>query len=188
MHDEMKPPAWAEAVLLALLPAERAQSVSGDLLEAYRDEHVPRRGRAGANRWYVWQVGGWLVCASLPWLAVVVIVFGADRLLLRARSVDLIPIVAATLLELAIVLAAGVVAGWRTGRVLGGVPVSLGVMAGYWVINVTWLVTRFGFSLPLVTAWGPRALALGLTAGLVGGMIGAAARATSRPLPPPVGA
>ena len=53
MRDAMQPPDWAEALLLAILPADRAEAVSGDLLEVYRDEQLPARGRGGADRWYV---------------------------------------------------------------------------------------------------------------------------------------
>jgi hypothetical protein len=52
-RNAMSPPPWAERVLVALLPAERAESDSGDLLEAYRDEQLPARGVAGADRWYI---------------------------------------------------------------------------------------------------------------------------------------
>jgi hypothetical protein len=49
-------PRWAEALLFAILPADDVKSVTGDLHEVYRDEQLPSRGRAGADRWYVQQV------------------------------------------------------------------------------------------------------------------------------------
>src|SRR3954462_9737052 len=50
------PGAWAEAVLRALLPPETRESVSGDLLEQYRDEQLPRRGLFRARLWYLRRV------------------------------------------------------------------------------------------------------------------------------------
>ncbi len=192
MRDATRPPVWAEALLLALLPADRAQSVSGDLLEAYRDEQLPTRGRAGANRWYVRQIGGRLVRTCAPWLALVVVVFAINRALAIGRVYTPLQAALAYLTELGIIVAAGVYSGWRTGRLLGGVPICAGVMLGYSLANAAWLVTRVGFSLSLVSALGPRALALALTAGLLGGAMGAAARAAirtmSRRVPPLVGA
>ena len=57
------PPRWAESLLCLLLEPEDRESVSGDLLEEYRQAIVPARG-AGANRWYVRQVGWYLLRAT----------------------------------------------------------------------------------------------------------------------------
>ena len=60
------PPAWAEELLwMFLAPADR-ESVSGDLLEEYRESIVPQRG-AQANRWYVRQVAWYVLRATWPW-------------------------------------------------------------------------------------------------------------------------
>lgn len=64
------PPRWAESLLRLLLnPADR-ESVSGDLLEQYRDTIVPARGHK-AGRWYVKQVAGFLWRVSWPWGALI---------------------------------------------------------------------------------------------------------------------
>jgi len=62
------PPRWAEAWLRLLLPARDRETVSGDLLEQYRDSVHPTQGRLRANAWYVAQVGWftWRRC----WLTV----------------------------------------------------------------------------------------------------------------------
>lgn len=75
-----RPPAWAEATLRLLLkPADR-ESVTGDLLEEYRDSVLPERGRRRADIWYVMQVAGfvWIKASGgldeafvLPWMVVV---------------------------------------------------------------------------------------------------------------------
>jgi hypothetical protein len=67
---QAQPPRWAEAVLRMLLSPEDRDSVSGDLLEEYRAAIVPAVGSA-ANRWYVRQVGWFLLRASWLWGALV---------------------------------------------------------------------------------------------------------------------
>ena len=84
-----QPPHWMERALLFFLSARDRETVSGDLLEEYREERMPRLGRMRANIWYMRQVisfaslGSWrgtplravlaLVCvfvvASGVWLA-----------------------------------------------------------------------------------------------------------------------
>jgi len=66
-NAELKPPVWAEHVLRLLLKPEDRESVSGDLLEEYRESVCPSRGRAGADLWYVGQVTGFLWRAAWPW-------------------------------------------------------------------------------------------------------------------------
>ena len=69
-NSDVRPPRWAEAILRLLLkPADR-ESVSGDLLEEYRDTTVPTLGSA-ADRWYVRQVGWFLLRASWAWAVVI---------------------------------------------------------------------------------------------------------------------
>jgi hypothetical protein len=71
------PPRWAEALLRAFLKPRDVDSVSGDLLEAYRDSIHPARGPFGANAWYVMQVlgfalptaGVWATLLAAAWIA-----------------------------------------------------------------------------------------------------------------------
>ena len=52
-EDEMipdpEPPRWAERLLQAFLTSGAFESVSGDLLEEYRDTVFPTRGAQGTN-------------------------------------------------------------------------------------------------------------------------------------------
>jgi hypothetical protein len=64
------PPRWAESLLRLLLAPKDRDSVSGDLLEEYRESIVPSRG-AGANAWYVRQVAGFVLRGTWAWGAVV---------------------------------------------------------------------------------------------------------------------
>ena len=71
MDPTVAPPAWAEGVLRLVLSSRDRDTVSGDLLEAYRDSVRPARGGGAADRWYVAQVMGfvwrrhWLLAIGL---------------------------------------------------------------------------------------------------------------------------
>jgi hypothetical protein len=60
------PPEWAEALLRVFLSEHDRESVTGDLLEEYRETIVPSLG-ARANRWYVRQVAGFVWRANATW-------------------------------------------------------------------------------------------------------------------------
>ena len=64
------PPRWAESLLRMLLPPEDRDSVSGDLLEEYRESIVPALG-AKATGWYVRQVAGYVLRKAWIWGALV---------------------------------------------------------------------------------------------------------------------
>jgi hypothetical protein len=51
--EELTPPVWAETLLRLVLKSEDRDSVSGDLLEEYRESVRAGRDRLAANRWYV---------------------------------------------------------------------------------------------------------------------------------------
>src|SRR5262245_35874686 len=61
------PPELAEWLLRLTLKRADRDTVSGDLLEEYRDSVVPARGKARADRWYALQVAGFLWRASWIW-------------------------------------------------------------------------------------------------------------------------
>lgn len=46
------PPRWLEGPLLLLLPRDDREPIAGDLLEAYREDQLPRLGVWRANLWY----------------------------------------------------------------------------------------------------------------------------------------
>jgi hypothetical protein len=47
------PPRWAEALLRLCLPPRDRDTVTGDLLEEYRESVLPMRGRLRAQLWYL---------------------------------------------------------------------------------------------------------------------------------------
>jgi hypothetical protein len=49
------PPRWLERMLLLFLPARDRETISGDLLEEYREEQLPGSGSTRANLWYLRQ-------------------------------------------------------------------------------------------------------------------------------------
>ena len=56
MSTTALPPRWAESLLRVFLKPCDFESVSGDLLEQYRDSIFPARGQLRANLWYAMQV------------------------------------------------------------------------------------------------------------------------------------
>jgi hypothetical protein len=58
---DMTPPDWSERLLRSLLSDRDRDTVSGDLLEEYREIAVPARGPRGARWWYRRQVAGCVV-------------------------------------------------------------------------------------------------------------------------------
>jgi hypothetical protein len=54
------PPRWAEALIRLLLEPHERDTVSGDLLEEYRERILPSRGRRAANLWYITQLAGFV--------------------------------------------------------------------------------------------------------------------------------
>ena len=125
---DSNPPAWAEGVLRVMLgPADR-ETISGDLLEEYRETVRPSRGRARADAWYVRQAAGFVWRRAWPWaVSLAAAVVGRDVLDWRlspttefyARSV------ASTLIAVSIFTGAGAWSAWRSRSV------GAGALAGF---------------------------------------------------------
>jgi hypothetical protein len=179
--------------LVALFaPAGRQDSVVGDLLEEYREVQLPRFGHAAANRWFGRHALGFLWRIALPW-AIAFALTNAARDVLDA----LVPTddfhfrsVVSTNLGLATYATAGLVTGWRCGRIVAGTAVSIVMTAMstamYLVVAlavsglISARVLHTGglfdtFDIPLI-GW----LFLGVPASCVGAAIGKAARSVSR--------
>jgi len=71
----IRPPRWAEALLHVLLPPDEAETVSGDLIEEYRETVYPSRGRWRADLWFVRQVSGFAWRGSLIWGVLLAVAF-----------------------------------------------------------------------------------------------------------------
>jgi len=142
------PPEAAELILRALLPVDARESVSGDLLEEYRESRVPAAGELRADLWYWRQVGGlwlraywWLVVPAVMFL-VVHDVFNTFRAPSGASYLDGLPKLAlAVMSPLGVVGLLGLAAAYgnlRTQRWQGGFVAALGVSVIVWLFMVVW--------------------------------------------------
>lgn len=127
MTPNPAPPEWTERVLQAFLTSRALESVSGDLLEEYRDTVFPARGRRGADAWYLSQVFGYAWRSAGVWATL----FAASFLVRTAIDWRLptsdfhMRSTVSTSLGLGIFLLAGFWAGARTGSIRAGAIVGL---------------------------------------------------------------
>ena len=121
-----RPPRWAESLLRTMLRPQDRETVSGDLLEEYRQSIVPALG-ARANRWYVRQVGPYLLRTTLPWAALVGAILVGRYLLDTLAPTHYSPGVIhprSTIMSWALIAtyaSGGCWHAWRTARVSGGI-------------------------------------------------------------------
>ena len=142
------PPDVAELILRGLLPLDMRETVSGDLLEEYREARVPAVGEFRADLWYWRQVGGmwlrayWWLVASAVLLHVVHDVFNTFRTPSGASYLDglpaLVPAVLSPLGLVGLVGLATVYGSWRAERWQGGFVAALGVSVIVWLFMVAW--------------------------------------------------
>jgi hypothetical protein len=142
------PPAVPHALLLLLLPADGRESVSGDLLEEYREARIPALGRLRANLWYWRQVGGvWL--RAYWWFVLPVVlplavhdVFNTFRAPSGASYLDALPKFAlapmSPIVGVGFFGLAGAYGSWRTRRWSGGLVAALGTFLVVWLFMVVW--------------------------------------------------
>ena len=185
---DTRPPWWAETLLRLLLPPRDRESVSGDLLEEYRETIVPTLGPA-ANRWYLRQVGWFLLRVSWVWGALL----GA-ALVIRYLLDTLVPPrdywMRATVLTytvMAVCLLAGLTAAGRTRSIRAGVLTSLtaATLGGIFSIVGAGLMLVVWHDPATLEAWQRsggldeafidvplKLIALGVTIGAVGAVVG----------------
>ena len=142
------PPEIAELILRGLLPLDMRETVSGDLLEEYRESRVPAVGELRADLWYWRQVGGmwlrayWWLVVSAVLLHVVHDVFDTFRAPSGASHLDGLPtLVPAVLSPLGLVGLVGLATAygsWRAGRWQGGFVAALGVSMLVWLFMAAW--------------------------------------------------
>jgi hypothetical protein len=188
----VSPPAWAEAVLRACLHSRDSDTVSGDLLEAYRDSIYPERGRIRADRWYIRQVLGIVARSTRVWGVLFAASFVARTALdwwappadFYTRST------VSTALGAAILLLAGFTATIRSGKLGAGAIVGVATTMIAAMVSVAGVATLFVFvhdddtRLAIRGSGGlaesltlPLMLILpGLILGTLGGVLGAAVR------------
>jgi hypothetical protein len=131
MSIDAMPPDWAEALLRACLTPCDSDSVSGDLLEQYRESVRPARGRRRADLWYVTQVLGFVWRSARLWATLFAVAFLARTALdwlvppadFHARAN------VSTLLGVGIVLIAAFRAAARSGSFATGPLIGLATAA-----------------------------------------------------------
>ena len=128
------PPRWAESLLRMLLsPADR-DSVSGDLLEEYRESIVPTLG-AKAYAWYVRQVAGYALRKAWLWGALVGAILVARYLVDSLDPVRYTPGVVhprSAIMSYALMATfawASAWQTWRTGHLRSGMLVAVATAA-----------------------------------------------------------
>jgi hypothetical protein len=143
MTSTLNPPAWAQALLNSLLPDATQESVSGDLLEQYRESALSSRARA--DRWYVKQLLGflWRLCALFVVLRVAAVLgrdvvdafwppqFWAVAHAYQARSAF------TTYAAILTYLLAGMTGAFRSGRVQTGIVAAVATHVLTYAITVS---------------------------------------------------
>ncbi len=196
MSTDAAPPVWAETILRAVLKRTDFDSVSGDLLEEYRETVYPGRGAAAADWWYVAQVFGFVMRNVGIWG----LLFGG-AFLVRTAIDWLVPTedfsvrsAISTYVGISLLLVAGFYSAWRSGSsaagtfaatvaALIGALVSIvgtaGMLAVFHDAQTMRAIDGSGglsevFTLPLVM------IIPALILGTLGGALGAAANAKLR--------
>ncbi len=187
-HSNARPPRWAEGILRVLLKPDDRETVSGDLLEEFRDAIVPSRGRA-ANLWYIRQVTWYLLQASWVWGTVM-----GSALVTRYLLDTLVPpadyTMRASVLSwtiLGVCMLAGFLTAWRTRSMGAGVLatataatiaavisiVGAAMMLAVWHDPVTLDEWRRGGGVDEALIDVPlKVIAFGITMGIVGAALG----------------
>ncbi|HVT17101.1 MAG TPA: permease prefix domain 2-containing transporter [Thermoanaerobaculia bacterium] len=196
MSVSTTPPGWAEILLRVFLAPADTDSVSGDLLEQYRESVHPARGRRRADLWYVRQVFGFVWRNARLWAALFAVAF-----LVRTALDWLVPPVdfhgranVSTLLGAGIILLAGFWAASRSGSFAAGPIVGIATAAFAAPIEVLGAATLLaGWHDPLTMAairgsggleevfTLPLLMVLpGIVLGTIGGLVGAAVTRLNR--------
>jgi hypothetical protein len=139
---------WTESLLRLFLKPNLFASVSGDLLEQYRDSILPARGLRRADRWYLAQVLGFVLRKTLPWAVLFAGGFVARGVVdivspttdFYARSV------VTTYTSIGLLLMAGFWAAWRTGSFFAGLAAGFATVAAACVLTI-------GANLVLLALW-----------------------------------
>ena len=121
--NEPTPPRWAETFLRLLLNSRDRETVSGDLLEEYRENIHPQHGQGGADRWYLSQVAGFAFRGNWLWAALL-----SGSFITRTALDWFVPpnnfytrSFVSTWLAVAILFCAGFYASWQSGLLRSGV-------------------------------------------------------------------
>jgi hypothetical protein len=129
---------WAESLLRLFLKPDVFASLSGDLLEQYRDSILPARGLMRADRWYLTQVLGFVLQKTLPWAALFAGAFLARGALdvLRPTTDFHTRSQVSTAIAAALLLASGFSIAWRSGSFFAGAAAGFATTATACVLSI----------------------------------------------------
>jgi hypothetical protein len=133
-----KPPRWAVAILPLLLRSAEAETVTGDLIEEYRDAVYPASGEWRADLWFVRQVAGFAWRAAAPW-GLLLAAFMSGRFVLDTFAPPVSYSARSFFTTWSAILLYLLAAAWassRTGRAGTGMLIALGAHAVGWSVNV----------------------------------------------------
>ena len=186
------PPHWAESLLRFFLTPDNFTSISGDLLEQYRDSICPVRGKQRADDWYTAQVLGFVLRGARPWAGVFAVAFVARTALdwLEPTTDFYTRSEVSTAVAVAILLASGFCTAWRSGSYVAGVAGGFATTAFAAVLSISAIAGLLAIwhdpsTMTAINGSGGLEEALLLPIGLVlpgvafgglGGLLGAAAK------------
>ncbi len=142
------PPPWAVWLLVTLVPRRHRDILSGDVMDRYRDQILPARGRPRANRWFVAQT---VQCAwaQSRWALLVVLLSFLVGDGLHAKPPEGGSTLRSWLTTTGPAWALGAVAvrtGWRTGAwaalITGGLAAGVGTAAILVLTTVTLAIAQ----------------------------------------------
>jgi len=191
MTIDATPPEWAERILRAVLTPTDFATVSGDLLEEYRETVYPARGQHGADLWYIVQIGGFAMRSVAVWgalLGLAVVARTAFDWFVPTADFSVRSAIS-TYVGLGLLLATGFWSAWRSGSMRSGalsavlaaaigafisVTAAAGMLAIFHDPQTMKAIAGSGglsevFTLPLTL------VVDGLILGTIGGALGAAA-------------
>ena len=142
-------PSWAEWILRALLPPDRADDVTGDLLETFRDQSR-LSSRLARQAWWARQVASRFFRSYYLFPLALIATLIWNDLFNTFRDVNgtnVGPNLFGPMLFI-VFLGAGTFGGWRTRRTIGGVIASVGShLVGWSVITCWFALTTYPFAL-----------------------------------------
>jgi hypothetical protein len=190
------PPLWNDALLSLFLKPDVFQTVSGDLLEQYRDSILPAQGLAAADQWYWRQVLALILRKIMPWAGLFAASYVAREVLdaLVPTSDFHLRSEVSTGIAASLLLLTGFVTSWRSGSFFSGLIAGFALTIAAAVLSVCGLglflaiwhdpgtMTGFALSGGLGEAFAlPVTLVLpGAFIGAFGGILGAGARRFTR--------
>ena len=153
MTHPIGPPAWADALVSLVINIDDRESVTGDLIEEYREAILPKVGKARAALWYLLQVSGYVWRAVWFWAALHTIEFLARTAIdwfwpthdfVSRASIS-------TSAGLVVGFSIGLCSGWRTASIRGGAFAGFAssVVASFMIMIGAGLI--FGFNHDLAT-------------------------------------